>query len=262
MFGGPSLRLTDVMDTAVAAGSGQIAAHVARPRHRAGSRRPGLVLCHGLPAAEGGAPQAGATYPQLADWLAAELNWTVVAFNFRGAGTSAGQFSLQGWLDDLRATVAWVRDEMEVSGVWLAGFRDGASLALCLAGEDPDIRGVAALAARVDFDRWASDPRRFLEHARRVGVITDKAFPPEPDRWYRELRELKPLVAAASIPPRPFLVVHGTDDTVVPLVEARALTDSAANEVEFRVLSGAGHHLRHDPRAVAILLGWLERQGA
>ena len=26
------------------------------------------------------------------------------------------------------------------------------------------------------------------------------------------------------------------------------------------VISGAGHRLRHDPRAVAILLGWLERQ--
>lgn len=250
------------MDTVVATDAGEVAAHLAHPRHRAGSRRPGLVLCHGFPAAERGAVQAGATYPQLADWLAAELNWTVAAFNFRGAGTSGGQFSLPGWLADLRAMVEWLRTEGEVSGVWLAGFRDGGSLALCLAGEDPEIRGVAALAARVDFDRWASDPRRFLEHARRVGVISDKAFPPDPDRWYRELRELRPLTGAAAIPPRPFLVVHGTDDTVVPLVEARALADTAGLGVEFRVLPGAGHHLRHDPRAVAILLGWLERQGA
>lgn len=250
------------MDTVVATDAGELAAHLARPRHRAGHRRPGLVLCHGFPAAERGAGQAGATYPQLADWLAAELNWTVAAFNFRGAGASSGQFSLGAWLNDLRAVVAWMRAEAEVSGVWLAGFRDGASLAICLAGEDPEIRGVAALAARVDFDRWASDPRRFLEHARRVGVITDKTFPPDLDRWYRELRDLRPLTAASAIPPRPFLVVHGTDDLVVPLVEARALADSASNEVEFRVLPGAGHHLRHDPRAVAILLGWLERQGA
>jgi len=249
------------MDTVVASGAGQLAAHLARPRQRAGFARPGLILCHGFPAAEMGAPQAGATYPQLADWLAAEANWTVLAFNFRGAGSSAGQFSLRGWMADLRAAVNWMRSDQEVSGVWMAGFRDGGSLALCLAGEDPDIKGVAALAARVDFERWANDPRRFLEQARRVGVITERSFPPDPDAWSRELRELRPLSAASAIPPRPFLVVHGTEDTVVPIVEARALVDAADNQVEFRVLNGAGHHLRHDPRAVAILLGWLERQG-
>jgi uncharacterized protein len=31
--------------------------------------------------------------------------------------------------------------------------------------------------------------------------------------------------------------------------------------VDLRLLSGAGHRLRHDPRAVAALLGWLGRQG-
>lgn len=238
----------------------ELAAHLARPKVRAGSPRPGLILCHGFPAGERGAPQAGSTYPQLADWLAAEANWNVLAFNFRGAGPSPGQFSLGAWLDDLRAAVARLQSDPDVSGVWLAGFRDGGSLALCMAGEEPDIRGVAVMAGRVDFERWATDPRRFLAQARRAGVITDRSFPADFEAWSRELRETRPLAAAASVPPRSFLVVHGTEDTVVPLVEARALVDAADGLVEFRVLAGAGHHLRHDPRAVAILLGWLERQ--
>jgi putative redox protein len=61
------------------------------------------------------------------------------------------------------------------------------------------------------------------------------------------------------VPPRPLLIVHGGDDAVVPVVEARALDDAADGRGELRVLSGAGHRLRHDPRAVAVLLGWLER---
>ena len=249
------------MDAAIEGRAGRIAVHLARPRTRSGGRRPGLVLCHGFPAAAKGAEQAGSTYPQLADWLAAEAGWAVLAFHFRGAGTSEGDFSLGGWLEDLRAVVAHLAAEPDVAGVWLAGFRDGASLALCAAGDDPDIRGVAAFSARVDFERWASDPRRFLEEARRVGVVRDKAFPPDFDAWARELREVRPLAGIAAVPPRPLLVVHGTDDVVVPLVDARALADAASNKLEFRVLNGAGHHLRHDPRAVAVLLGWLERQG-
>jgi putative redox protein len=188
-----------------------------------------------------------------------------MAFNFRGAGVSKGNFSLRGWLNDLKAAVAYLRSNAEVSGVWLAGFREGGALAVCATAEDRTIRGVAALAAPVDFERWAVDPRRSLEEARRNGAIQDPAFPPDLDSWAREFREIRPLGMIAAVPPRPLLVVHGTDDVSVPLVDARALADAAAGdenagEVDFRVLSGAGHHLRHDPRAVAILLGWLERQ--
>ncbi|MEA3018982.1 MAG: hypothetical protein QOI47_506, partial [Actinomycetota bacterium] len=31
---------------------------------------------------------------------------------------------------------------------------------------------------------------------------------------------------------------------------------------ELRIIQSAGHRLRHDPRAIAVLLGWLERQAA
>jgi putative redox protein len=29
---------------------------------------------------------------------------------------------------------------------------------------------------------------------------------------------------------------------------------------ELRLVNGADHRIRHDPRAIAVLLGWLERQ--
>jgi hypothetical protein len=38
------------------------------------------------------------------------------------------------------------------------------------------------------------------------------------------------------------------------------LADAADGEVELRILAAAGHRLRHDPRAIAVLLGWLDRQ--
>jgi putative redox protein len=63
----------------------------------------------------------------------------------------------------------------------------------------------------------------------------------------------------AKIPPRPLLIVHGHDDEVVPLDAARALAEAAGDSADLRVVPGAGHRLRHDPRVVAILLGWLER---
>ena len=58
----------------------------------------------------------------------------------------------------------------------------------------------------------------------------------------------------------PLLVMHGSADEEVPLMDARALADAAEAAAELRVVPQAGHGLRHDPRAVASLLGWLERR--
>jgi putative redox protein len=54
-------------------------------------------------------------------------------------------------------------------------------------------------------------------------------------------------------------VIHGADDDVVPEADARQFA-RAHGEADLRLLGGAGHRLRHDPRAVALLLGWLDRQ--
>ena len=234
--------------------------HLARPDAASGSGRFGLVLCHGFPSGPRGAAKSAETYPQLADRLAVEAGWTVLTFNFRGTGESEGDFSLAGWMADLQAAVGHLLADDGVAAVWLAGFSTGGSLAICTAAEDERVAGVASLAAPADFSSWAADPRRFLDHAREVGVVRGAGFPASFDAWARELREIRASAVVGKIPPRPLLIVHGSADDVVPVVEARQLADAAEAPVELRVLTGAGHRLRHDPRAIAALIGWLDRQ--
>ena len=124
-----------------------------------------------------GRGRSGQTYPEFADRLAIELGWVVLNFNFRGTGASAGNFSLGGWLADLRAAIDTALAIDGVDEVWLAGFGTGGSLAICAAGEDERVQGVAAFAAPSDFEDWASEPARFLAHAREIGVIRDRAVP-------------------------------------------------------------------------------------
>jgi uncharacterized protein len=248
------------MDGAIQSGELKLAAHIAQPTRAAAGPRPVLVLCHGFPAGPGGALTSAQTYPDLADHLAVETGWTVVAFNFRGAGESEGNFSLQGWLDDLVAVVDHAVGLPRGGGVWLAGSSAGGALALCAGADDDRIRGVATLAAPADFDNWASDARAFLAHCRLVGVIRDSDFPPDVESWASEFKKVQPLTAAAGVPPRPLLLMHGSDDPTVPVSDARALADAADGQADLRVIAGAGHRLRHDPRAIAALMGWMERQ--
>ena len=218
-----------------------------------------MVITHGFPGGVQGASAAAASYPELGDRIANELHWLVLVPALRGAGESEGHFSLGGWLEDVIAAIAHLRATERPGGIWLIGFGTGGALSIAAAARDPAIKGVAALAAPADFADWASQPRRLLEHARAVGLIRNPAFPPAFDRWSRELKAIRADLSVSSVAPRPVLVVHGTDDESVPAFDARVVAD-AHGSAELRMLSGAGHALRHDPRAVAVLLGWLDRQ--
>jgi len=247
------------VETVVDSGGLKLSAHLARPDLPPGASPNGLVLCHNFPSGPRHDAE-GDTYPELAARLARDTGWAVLSFNFRGTGESEGDFSLSGWLEDLHAATGHLLDAGGAAGAWLAGFGRGGSLAICAAGEDDRVGGVAAMGAAADFEDWASDPGGFLAHARRLGVVRDREFPEDFEAWSRELREIRPLALVGKIPPRPLLLLHGSDDDVVPLMDARTLADAADGQVELRVISGAGHGLRHDPRAVAVLMGWLERQ--
>lgn len=246
-----------VMDYSFRSGELELSGHLAEPGS-ASHDAPGLVLCHGFPTRGRESQQSGKSFPELAERIASELGWVVLTMNFRGCGRAEGNFSLKGWLDDVHAAVEHVA-ELGVTGVWLCGFGSGGSLALCEGASNPRVRGVAALAAPGDFEDWARHPRRLLLHARQVGVIKDPDFPPAFDRWSSELREVRPLHAAKDLAPRSLLVVHGDSDDLTPLADGRAIA-AAHGRAEMRVINGAGHELRHDPRAVAVLLGWLARQ--
>lgn len=237
----------------------ELQAHLAEPPGGGGRRHPGLVICHGFPAGIGGGANSARTYPELADRLANEMGWVAMCFTYRGCGRSEGNFSVAGWMRDTLAAFEQLHAHPRVDDVWAAGFGTGGALSICAAAADPRIRGVAALGAPADFDDWASHPRRLLDHAREQNAITDPDFPPSFDQWARELREIRAVACATQLAPRPLLVVHGGDDDSVPVFDARVTSD-AHGAADLRIIQGAGHQLRHDPRAIAVLLGWLDRQ--
>ena len=246
------------MDDSILSGDLRLSAHVAVPKLPVSSL--GLVLCHGLPNPPRGAATVGTTYPDLADHIANEAGWTVLTFNFRGTGTSEGDFSARGWLDDLRNSVRALKARPDVRGVWVAGFGHGGTFAVCEAADDALVQGVATIAAPSTLLDWARDPGHLMAHAREMQMLRTPGYPPDRAAWVREVARIDAVAAASRFNGRPLLVLHGVDDTDVPVSEARALVDAAGPSAEFRQVYGAGHRLRHDPRAIATLIGWLDRQ--
>lgn len=218
---------------------------------------PVLIVCPELPVVEGGTGDVGPGYETLADRLSQESGWRVVSPMPRGIGGSQGNFSAAGWLADLATVLD--HDPAPGGGAWAAGFGFGGAVALRLAAGDERVRGVACLGTPADLSGWAADPALFAERCRRAGVI-GAGFPADPAAWAAELADLRPVDAVTALSSRPLLVVQGTDDAVLTSAAARTLIDAATGRYELRMVPGAGHGLRADPRAVATLVGWLERQ--
>ena len=98
-----------------------------------------------------------------------------------------------------------------------------------------------------------------VTRASAVQVVRDPDFPPAFDQWSAAMKKVRPVASAEELAPRPLLVVHGDSDDLTPQADGRALA-AAHGSAEFRLIAGAGHELRHDPRAIAVFLGWLARQ--
>jgi putative redox protein len=111
-----------------------------------------------------------------------------------------GDFSLQGWVDDLRAAIETLIHEATPTGIWLVGTNTGGSVVTCVAADDPRVRGAALLSPRADFDDWAAQPRRFLEHARDIGAIRTTELSRRPSTSGRvSCRRFRPVDAARRL---------------------------------------------------------------
>ena len=234
-----------------------LAAYWARPS--SGATAPAVVLCHDFPTPPRGSVASGLTFPELADRIASQAGWQVLTFNFRGTGGSDGDFSIGAWKADLRLAVDEAHAASTTSGVWIVGTGVGGALALEVGAPDPRVHGVAALGAPANLQDWSRDAGRFARHCRRMGVFRSEDAPGDLSAWAREIAAVDTVAATRAFAPRPLLLLHGTDDDVVSVADAQLLAD-AHGRAELRLVLNAGRRLRHDPRAVASILGWLDRQ--
>jgi dipeptidyl aminopeptidase/acylaminoacyl peptidase len=220
---------------------------------------PVVCACHGIPAGIPDPSDRG--YALLAEQIVPH-GFAVFIFNFRGAGASGGNLDMAGWARDLRAVVDYLAALAEVDGsrLCLLGFSAGAVVSVYLAAQDERVSSVAAFACPAEFDFFSQndDPRPLIDHYREIGAIRDADFPVSPREWLRGFELVKPIDYIDKISPRPLLLVHGSQDEVVDVSQARRLYAKAGQPKQLAIIEGAGHRLRHSQEAMSIVIDWLK----
>jgi alpha-beta hydrolase superfamily lysophospholipase len=200
----------------------------------AGTAAPGLVLCHGYQRA------IEETFSLGHDLH--EHGYNVLLFDFRGCGRSGGRYTSIGYHEplDARAALAWRRGRLAPgTPLGMLGISMGGSVALTVAAGEPDVRAVVAdsafatLAAAVE-ERFSGVPRSALP-LYRLSLRTAERL------CGGRVAAVRPVDAARRLCDRPVLLIHSTDDRIVPYTEALELSAALPGPHELWTLHGISH---------------------
>lgn len=184
----------------------------------------------------------------------AEMGWVCLSIDYRVAPNHP-------WpqhITDVKTAIAWARANVDKFGgdrnfVAVAGTSAGGHLAALAGltagdlemqrdlpeGSDTSVDAVVGIYGRYDWeDRSTAERARFVDFLERVVVKRKIARHPE------IFRNASPIARAHADAP-PFLVIHGTGDTVIPVQQARdfveKLRTKSRSVVGYVELPGAGH---------------------
>ena len=219
---------------------------------------PGLIISHGIPAGVQDPRDRG--YPALAERFCAGGFLTAI-FNFRGCGLSGGDFEIRGWTRDLAAVTDYMagRPELDARSLALMGFSGGAAASVYQGARDKRVTAVVSCSCPAVFEHFRDEAAslEFLERARQIGIIRKAGYPASLRDWMAGFEEVAPVLWVAGIAPRPLLLLHGSQDDLIPVEQAWELHRAAGEPKEIRIIEGAGHKLRTEEQAMGIALEWL-----
>lgn len=165
---------------------------------------------------------------------------SVLLFDFRGNGESAdGPQSLAHYEQyDLRAAVDWVNGRYPDAHIVVVGFSMGASTAILAAAEDPRVR---ALVLDSPFMSTAGVVAANYERRRVPTALVPLASVASRLRYGYSFEDVRPIDAMPALSDRPVLLLHGTDDRIIPFEHMRRLAQVAGTEVRTVSFDGADH---------------------
>lgn len=161
-------------------------------------------------------------------WLPAH-GFNLFVFDYRGYGKSEGQVSRKGVYQDSVAAVEYIksRTDIDQSKLILFGQSLGGANAIAVAGST-EFDGIVGVVSDSAFSSYK-------------GVATDHAGLLKPFAYALIGNKYSPKKVVKNIAPTPLVIIHGTDDPVVPYKHAEILFKKAGEPKKLWTLEGGQH---------------------
>ena len=195
----------------------------------------------------------------LAEGLAA-AGIHALRFSFAGNGASEGRFAdatISKEVEDLGAVLS-VLDGYSVCYV---GHSMGGAVGVLRASGDERIRLLVSLAGMVHTRAFAE--REFGEEVPDEGCMWEEPDCPLSQAYMDDMAQIDTVVERGAEIVVPWLLIHGSEDDVVPIDDSHDILAQASDNAELVVIDGADHVFsEHAQVMVEKVVGWLRGQWA
>jgi dipeptidyl aminopeptidase/acylaminoacyl peptidase len=193
----------------------------------------------------------------LADGLA-KAGIPALRISFTGNGGSGGKFSdctISREVEDLGS----VFDDIKDRTICYIGHSMGGAVGVLRCAKDPRIKALVSLAGMVHTKAFAE--REFGMVKPGEGFMWDDTNCPLSQRYMDDMAAIGSVLVEAPKIRVPWLLIHGTEDDVVPIQESREIFAKANQPKELIELKGANHVFagEHTGPMVSNVVNWLKR---
>src|SRR5688572_23240173 len=180
-----------------------------------------------------------------------------VRFSFSGNGTSEGKFSestISKEVEDLGSVIDAFKDRE----ICYIGHSMGGAVGVLRAAKDPRVKALVSLAGMVHTKAFAE--REFGMVKPGEGFMWDDTNCPLSREYMDDMARIGSVIDEAPKIKMPWLLVHGTEDDVVPIQESREIFARANEPKHFVELKGANHVFagEHTAPMVSEVVKWIE----
>ena len=192
----------------------------------------------------------------LAEGLA-KAGVTALRFSYSGNGASAGKFTestISKEVEDLGAVLEALQDQK----ICYVGHSMGGAVGVLRAATDARIKALRSLAGMVHTKAFAE--REFGMVKPGEGFMWDDPNCPLSRQYMEDMARIGSVLNEAPKIKVPWLLVHGTEDDVVPVQESREIFARANEPKQLIELKGANHVFagEHTAPMVAEVVKWVQ----
>jgi len=213
-----------------------------------------VIMCHGFRGSKDGGGRAVEVAQR-----AAEAGFAVLRFDF------TPQQILSRQVEEVKAVVKYCRANI-ASRIILFGRSMGGSACLAYAAQNKNVEGLCLWSTPIDLEETfrlslGQEIYDALASGKEVSIFDEFGTLELGPEFLVDFSRFNFKTLAKEFSGGPVLIVHGTEDEVVPLRQAQTLYSLLNVPKRLEIIDGGDHRfVRCYDRAAAAVLGWLTEQ--
>jgi dipeptidyl aminopeptidase/acylaminoacyl peptidase len=196
---------------------------------------PGVLVLHGFPG------MALIIYDLISALI--QEGYAAMSFHYRGCWGSSGKYSYLGAIRDARKALSILirKEGIERERIATVGHSFGGLVAVNIASRNKKVKTTVALCPVADIEKGFSKARTRMVLKRGLPFVSDLKIKKALVEWDELAKKYDPIYHVGKLSARPFLLIHGNKDDIIPLSCSQALFERAKKPKRMTIVNDGDH---------------------